>query len=97
MKDKIKIPNNHAKETLAGNFLNDLLEMDTVTLVNVTEKTINGPFTQYDKADANNDDRKSLLDPVIVSSELATYINKLEIDEELVDTLFKFKMHPEIS
>ena len=39
------IPKNHTKETLAGKLLNDLLERDSVTLVNATEKTINGPFT----------------------------------------------------
>ena len=48
-----------------------------------------GPFTRYDVTDPDNEDKKSLLDYVIVSSNLVKYVEKLEIDKNLLWTLSK--------
>ena len=44
---------------------------------------MNGPFMRYDKSDPNNNEKKSLLDLVVVSTDLLKYIERLEVDKEL--------------
>ena len=58
-----------------------MLESEEYVLVNATDKTKGGPFTRFDRTSPNDDSKKSLLDLVIVSSHLARYIEKLEIDK----------------
>ena len=55
-------------------------------LVNASEKATGGPFTRYEPCDPNNNSRKSVLDLVIVSSELETYIESLQIDKNMFFT-----------
>ena len=64
------VETNHPKKSHAGKLLLNLLEKDSVTLINATNKAINGPFTRYEKNDPSNEDKKSLLDLAIVSSNL---------------------------
>lgn len=80
--DKL-VANNHPKVSHPGRLLLDLLEKESLTLVNSTDKVINGPFTRFEKSDSNNDEKKSLLDKAIISTSLLKYINKLEVDKEL--------------
>ena len=77
------VPGNHNKVTHAGKLLLGLLEKESLTLVNSTDKVINGPFTRYDVADPDNNVKKSLLDIVVISAELRKYVDKLEIDSKL--------------
>ena len=44
-----------------------------------THKAKNSPFTQYDTKNPDCDDKKSLQDSVVVSSDLKKYIDILEI------------------
>ena len=44
-------------------------------LVNATDLVIGGPFTRYVPSDANNEERRSCLDLVIISKELSNYVN----------------------
>ena len=71
------MPTNHPKETHAGKLLLNLLENERYTLLNATDKVVNGPFTRYDKSDPENEDKKSLLDIVVISTELLKFIEKL--------------------
>ena len=64
------IPDNHSKVSPAGNLLIDFLQNNEYTLLNATDKVINGPFTRYDKSDPHNNSKKSALDLVIVSNDL---------------------------
>ena len=70
------IKDNHNKETYAGKLLKDFLDKEDYVLVNATNKVKNGPFTRYDVADPNNDSKKSTLDLVVVSKDLAEYIQE---------------------
>ena len=54
--------------------------------MNGTDKSVNGPFTRYDPRDPDNTGKKSLLDLVIVSSSLYKYIDRMEIDKDLLWT-----------
>ena len=56
------VTDNHTKESHAGKLLLELLEKNSVTLINATPKVINGPFTRYDKGDPQNIVKKSILD-----------------------------------
>ena len=48
-----------------------------------------GPFTRYDPSDENDDNKKSALGLVIVSTELVKYVEKLEIDSKKLFTPFR--------
>ena len=52
-------------------------------LVNATDKVVNGPYTRYETNDPENEDKKSVLDLVIVSKSLYEYVEKVEIDKDL--------------
>ena len=62
------------------------LKFTVYVLVNASEKATGGPFTRYEPCDPNNNGRKSVLDLVIVSSELETYIESLQIDQNMFFT-----------
>ena len=83
------VPNNHDKVTAAGSLLLDLVNTGKYVIVNSLECVTGGPFTRYDVTDPDNEDKKSLLDYVIVSSNLVKYVEKLEIDKNLLWTLSK--------
>ena len=78
------VPGNHAKTSVGGKLLIDLLNDGNYVLINaLDEVTSGGPFTRYDVGDPNNDAKKSLLDVVIASKALVPYIQKLDIDSKL--------------
>ena len=77
------VKGNHPKTSVGGKLLLDLLAKEDYTLVNALDHVVNGPFTRYDPNDPYNNDKKSLLDIVIVSSNLKKFIDKLEIDSDL--------------
>ena len=78
------VPGNHAKTSVGGKLLIDLLNDGNYVQINVLDEvTSGGPFTRYDVGDPNNDAKKSLLDVVIASKALVPYIQKLYIDSKL--------------
>ena len=77
------VPGNNENVSYAGRLLNNFLEGDKYTLVNAMNKTVGGPFTFYDRSDSDNNEKKLLLDIVIVSSILTQYIDKFEIHSKL--------------
>ena len=77
---------NHEKVSTRGKLILELLETGDFTLVNSLDVVVNGPFTRYDVKDSNNEDKKSLLDYIIVSTNLVKYIEKLEVDANLNGT-----------
>ena len=85
------VEGNHPKVTNGGKLVRQFLESDKYMLVNASKLSEGGPFTRYDPSDKNNDDKKSLLDVVIVSSALKPYISKLTIDSKLMFTPFRVK------
>ena len=78
-----KVPGNNEKVSTAGKLLLNLLEKGDLTLVNATDKVVNGPFTRFDVKDPKNDQKKSVLDLVIISTCLVKYVDKLVIDSNL--------------
>ena len=74
---------NHPKTTMGGKLILDLVAKEEYTLVNALENVVNGPFTRYDPKDPQNEVKKSLLDIVIVSTNLLKFIEKLEVDKNL--------------
>ena len=77
------IPGNNEKTSYAGKLLIDFLKKGDYVLVNATNKTKNGPFTRFETNDPGNDEKKSVLDLVIVSKEIEKYITELVIDKNL--------------
>ena len=77
------VKENHGKSSLGGRLLMEFVTGGDYTLVNALNCVEGGPFTRYDKADENNDEKKSLLDLVIGSNNLVPYIQKLKIDKNL--------------
>ena len=63
--------NNDDVESYGGSLIRQLIETGRYVLVNASDKVKGGPFTRYDPGDPNN---KSVLDLVIVSSELENYV-----------------------
>ena len=80
---KSLVPENHPKTSVGGKLLIDFLENNEYVLLNSQQATVGSPFTRYDKTDPHNSDKKSLLDYVIVSTGLATFVDKCEIDSKL--------------
>ena len=78
--------NEKDKISFGGNLIKDWLETGSYVLVNASNKCVGGPFTRYDPADPNNDEKKSLLSLCIVSKELFPFIEKLVIDKEKLFT-----------
>ena len=69
------VPGNHQKTTVEGRLLIELLEEGNYVLINACEDlTHGGPFTRYDVGDPDNDNKKSVLDIVVVSKSLVRYI-----------------------
>lgn len=66
-----------------------MIESERYCLINAPEKTIGGPFTRYDPADPENELKRSVLDLVITSVELADFVERLEIDKDKVFTPFR--------
>ena len=66
--------------------IRQLIETGRYLLLNALEKARGGPYTRYDPADPNDNDKKSVLDLVIVSSELKNYVATLEIDKNMCFT-----------
>ena len=77
------VPENHKKTSEAGKLLLDWVKSEKYVIVNALECVTGGPFTRYDINDPDNENKKSLLDYVIVSADLVKYIDKLEIDNKL--------------
>ena len=81
------VPGNHkVKESFGGSLVRQLLESQNYCLINASEKVIGGPFTRYDPVDPTNEMKRSVLDLVIVSAELAEFVEILEIDKDKVFT-----------
>ena len=84
------IPGNQkVKESFGGSLVRQMIESEKYCLINATEKTVGGPFTRYDPADPENQVKRSVLDLVIISVELADFVEKLEIDKDKVFTPFR--------
>ena len=86
-----KIPGNHDKTTLGGKLLIELLDGGKYALVNALDVCTGGPFTRYDSKDPSNDDKKSAIDLVVISSSLLPYVEKLEVDKQLKWTPYRVK------
>ena len=80
------IPGNIEKVSHGGELMKELLETDKYVLLNSSSKSRNGPWTRIDPADEEN---KSVLDLVIVSTGLEKYVDKLVIDSKRENTPFK--------
>ena len=78
--------NNSESESYGGSLIRQLIETGRYILVNASDKVKGGPFTRYDPGDPNNNSKKSVLDLVIVSSELENYVESLEIDKDMYFT-----------
>merc|ERR1711954_307869 len=77
------IEGNHDKTTAGGKMLKEFLESGKYVLLNSLNCVVNGPFTRYDPSHPNDEEKKSVLDIVIVSRELVRFVDKLEIDKDL--------------
>ena len=77
------VKDNHPRESVRGKLLVDLVSNEKYTLVNALNVVVNGPFTRFDPKEPDNEEKMSLLDIVVVSSNLAKYIDKLEIDRKI--------------
>ena len=77
------IPGNHDKTSPGGKLLLDLIHTGEYALVNALGVAAGGPFTRYDINDPDNDDKKSAIDLVVVSSALVPFIETLQIDNKL--------------
>ena len=75
------VEGNHPRTSPGGKLLVEFLSNKNYTLVNALDVVVNGPFTRYDPKDLNDDNKKSLLDFVIISSSLVKYIDELVIDK----------------
>lgn len=60
-----------------------MLNSNKYFLVNNSEKTKGGPFTRYDPSDPLLDEKKSVLELVIISSDLEKHIEEMTIDKNL--------------
>ena len=80
------IPGNIEKVSYGGELMKELLETGKYVLINSTEKTRNGPWT---REDPSNNDNKSVLDLVIVSSGLEKFVDEMVIDNTREFTPFK--------
>ena len=85
------IKGNHDKTSPGGKLLVDLLDGGKYVLVNALDITAGGPFTRYDCNEPDNDDKKSTINLVVVSTALVPYIQKLEIDNKLNWTPYRVK------
>ena len=75
------IPNNHDRVTAGGKLVRDLLESDQYILLNGSPKEVDGPFTREDPSDPKNNQKKSVLDLIIISKGLYKYVESLTIDK----------------
>ena len=76
------IEGNHAKITEGGKLIRELLiNGDFVLLNSLTSKVKGGPFTRIDPSEPENDDKKSCIDFIIVSSGLVKYVEEIDIDK----------------
>ena len=80
------IPGNNDKVSYGGELIKTLLETEKYVLMNASEKLRGGIWTRIDPADA---DIKSVLDLVIVSTDLMKYVESLETDSSRKFTPFK--------
>ena len=80
------IPGNHKKCSFGGKLVKDLLNTDKFILANALKSVEGGPFTRYDPANPDNDDKKSCLDLIIMSKNLSKYVENLIIDKKLAFT-----------
>ena len=81
------LPNTISQQpSYGGSLICSLLETGRFCLVNSSSKVIGGPYTRYDPADPANDDKQSILDLCIVSSQLMHYVDCLEIDNNCLFT-----------
>ena len=80
------IPGNLPTVSYGGKLINSFLESPKYKLLNATNKTVGGPWTRTDPA---HEESKSILDYVIVSSDLEKYLVKMEIDKDRRFTAFK--------
>ena len=76
------IPGNHPKCSFGGKLVRKLLSTGKYILVNASSKVEGGPFTRYDPAKPDDEERKSCLELVIVSKNLSKYVEKLTIDKK---------------
>ena len=76
------IPGNE-RDTVSfgGKLITDMLKSGRYILVNASDKATGGPYTRYDPADPDNEDKKSALSLCIVPTDLYQYIESLEIDK----------------
>ena len=77
------VKGNNDKVSHGGKLIHNLLSGGKYMLVNNSEKCTGGPFTRVDPADLS---RLSCLDLVIISIDLAAFIDTLRIDKERVIT-----------
>ena len=82
------VVNNHEKISYGGQLVRDFVLAGNYVLVNQSEKTEGGPFTRYDPSDPKADEKKSLLDLVIISKSLEKYLDKMVVDKDLLFTPF---------
>ena len=82
------VENNHPKVSYGGQLVRDFVIPGNYILVNSSPKAKGGPFTRYDPSDAKSEDKKSLLDLVIISKGLERYLEEMVIDKDLLWTPF---------
>ena len=85
------IPENNKKVSYGGSLIKNFLGSDKYVLVNSSDKAINGPFTRYDPSEPKNDEKKSVLDLVIISKNIEKYLDKMVIDKDLKFTPYRSK------
>ena len=73
----------NVKENHGGKLVKEFLKSGDYVLLNETTKSHGGPYTRYAPEDPDDEERKSMLDPVIMLKDLFKYVVRLEIDKDL--------------
>ena len=80
------VEGNNEKVTYGGELIRKFLESEKYVLLNSTNLVIGGPWTRTDYKDP---ECKSVLDLVIISSDLVKYVEVMEIDSQRKFTPFR--------
>ena len=80
--DELGITGGHDKITRGGEYVRALLETCKYVLLNNKEVCEGGPYTRFDPAHPDDDEKKSSLDLVIISRALLPHATKLLVDSK---------------
>ena len=65
-------------------------------LLNSLQTVVNGPWTRYDPSDPEDENKKSVLDLVIISKNMEKYFDSMVIDSNLENTPCRVKSKSKI-